>query len=211
MAKKKIIRYIVFFGVLALVLYNSVYFRSLSEVTAERKLLQFLPDSYAKNFWDNELMPNLGNAVDLNFLMNILETEKEKAFDNYSNALGIGNIRYFFVTGQGQIQAINEYNVLLKTIDQDYEVKIATEFIFGNAVRDASGFIDINEFSNTMDFNNISAEINKIIRGKVVPPFLLNAGVGDLVTFHGAIELNQAHLDLDSVEVIPVKLEIKHN
>ena len=48
---------------------------------------------------------------------------------------------------------------------------IATEFIFGNAVRDATGLININEFKNTMDFNNVSAELNRIIREKVLPQF----------------------------------------
>ena len=87
-------------------------------------------------------------------------------------------------------------------------MRIATEYIFGNAVRDASGAIDINTFSNSMDFNNVSAEINRIIREKVIPPFRCKVKKGDRVEFTGAIELNQEHLKLDRIEVIPVSLKI---
>jgi predicted lipoprotein len=90
-------------------------------------------------------------------------------------------------------------------------LSVALEYIFGNAVRDASGLIDVNDFSNTMDFNNISDEINKIIKERVVPPFKTNVAEGELVEFVGALELNRGNVNLDLIEMIPVKLAIKEN
>jgi predicted lipoprotein len=124
--------------------------------------------------------------------------------------LGIGNIRYFLVKGEGMIKAIDENTTTISyTSDTTQkQLDIATEFVYGNAIRDASGLININEFNSTMDFNNVSAEINKIVRTEVLPSFKTKAKVGDKVRFSGAMELNQAHLNLDRIEVIPISLEI---
>jgi predicted lipoprotein len=209
----KVIKYIAGFIVLAIILFNSVYFRNLEEVKTDTSSRKFNPAAYAKEFWDNELMQNLHNAVEINYLLDMLSKEKERAFDSYSNVLGIGNIRYFFVKGQGKIESVNTNDVtlLIGTDSNKNKMTIATEYIFGNAVRDASGLIDINEFSNTMDFNNISDEINKIIKEQVVPPFRTSVAEGGHVEFVGAIELNREHLNLEEIEIIPVHLVLTNN
>lgn len=201
----KPIRYLLYVAVIALLAYNSVYFKKLDEVKAGTAA--FDAAGYAKDFWEKKLTPGLTKAVDLNALTTLLKTDKEKAFSAHSHALGIGNIRYFLVKGEGMVTDVNENEVKVKVGER--EVRIATEYIFGNAVRDASGAIDINAFTNSMDFNNVSAEINKLIREKVVPPFKSKVKKGDRVTFHGAIELNREHLQVNEMEIIPVSLQIE--
>lgn len=85
---------------------------------------------------------------------------------------------------------------------------MATEFVYGNAVRDAVGTLDLNDFTNTMDLNNVSAEINRKIRQEVIPHFLTNVQKGMVVQFAGAVELNQKFLDLEDIEIIPVSVTI---
>jgi predicted lipoprotein len=111
-------------------------------------------------------MPSLPDAVEINQLLSLLQINKEQTFEKYGHALGIGNIRYFLVKGEGQVTSINENDVIVlaKADSNQKSIRIATEFVFGNAIRDASGRIDINEFANTMDFNNVSEEIKKIVR-----------------------------------------------
>lgn len=205
---KKTFRYIIFFLLVAVVAYNSVYFKKLDEVKAGTA--SFNASKYAAAFWEKKLMPALAKAVEIGGLFSLLEADKEKAFAAYSHALGIGNIKYFLVKGKGKVVLVDENRVVVQ-IDSDYEkpeISIATEYVFGNAVRDASGTIDINEFANSMDFNNVSAEINAIIRQKVLPPFKSKVKKGDLVEFSGAIELNKEHMKLEKTEVIPVRLTI---
>ncbi|SDG64414.1 Predicted lipoprotein [Dyadobacter soli] len=206
----KPIRYLLYVAVFALLAYNSVYFKKLDEVKAGAAA--FDAAGYAKNFWDKKLTPGLSKAVDLNALLSQLKTDKDKAFEQHSHALGIGNIRYFMVRGQGMVADVSENEVSVELADaggNTGNVRIAMEYIFGNAVRDASGAIDINAFTNSMDFNNVSAEINKLIREKVVPPFKSKVKKGDRVAFSGAIELNRAHLQTNDIEVIPVSLQIE--
>jgi len=206
----KAIKYIISIITIIVVAYNSVYFKKLDEVKASLTAKEFNATAYAQTFWNNKLIPNLNKAVDLNQLTAMLSTDAAKTFDTYSHALGIGNLRYFLIKGKGIIESVNEddVTVVFQPDSSKKTIVIAMEYIFGNAVRDATGLIDISEFSNTMDFNNVSAELNKIIREKVLPPFKSAVKKGDTLEFTGAIELNKEHLNLEEIEVIPVQLKI---
>ena len=206
---KKMVRYGVFLLIVAFLAYNSVYFKKLDEVKAGTA--SFNARKYAENFWIKKLTPALEKSAEAGQLLSLLRTDKDKAFKDHAHALGIGNIKYFLVKGTGKVTEVEENQVLIRldSARSKPEMRIATEYVFGNAVRDASGTIDINEFSNSMDFNNVSSEINKIIREKVIPPFKSKVKKGDVVEFTGAIELNQEHLKLDNIEILPVSLKIK--
>ena len=210
---KKIIKYTLALILLLVVGYNSVYIKKLSEVKAAATSGKFDAAAYAQSFWRDKLTPGLNQATALPELLVMLQADKDGTFRAHSHALGIGNLRYFLVKGEGNITAINE-NDLTISLQPDSvgkEVKIATEFVYGNAVRDALGLLNINDFNNTMDMNNVSAELNKKIRTEILPPFLAQARKGNLVQFTGAIELNQVHLRLDEIEVIPISLKLVPN
>ena len=204
----KLVKYILAIVAVIVIALNSVYFKKLDEVKASVSAKQFNAAAYAQTFWANKLLPNLDKAIEITQLNGMLSTNPAKTFDSYSHALGIGNLRYFLVKGKGTITSINEddISVLLQPDTSQQAVTIATEYIFGNAARDATGLININEFNNTMDFNNVSAELNKIIREKVLPPFKQKVKKGNTIEFTGAIELNKEHLDISKIEVIPVSI-----
>ncbi|TDH27465.1 DUF2291 domain-containing protein [Segetibacter sp. 3557_3] len=206
---KKTLKYILGLAALVFVAYNSVYFKKLDAVRASAHK-QFDASAYARKYYDTRLKPALKNAVEINQLLALARVDKEAAFNRHSHALGIGNIRYFLVQGTGEITGINENDVAVisKNDSTQSALKIATEFVFGNAIRDASGLINLNEFSSTADFNNVSAEVNKIVRNEVLPAFKSTAKKGDRVHFVGAIELNRQHLKLDDLEIIPVALNL---
>ncbi|MDN3669334.1 DUF2291 domain-containing protein [Echinicola jeungdonensis] len=206
--KRKVIKRIVVAGILLTGLASSISIKKLDKVRAEAEAGKFDPVAYAQDFWDNELMPNLGGATLLSHLIPLLDQNPEKAFNEYSKALGIGNIRFFMVQGKGEIREIdeNEITVMVQTEEGFHPVRIATEYIFGNAVRDASGRVDMADFEQTMDFNNVSAEINQLIRKEVLPGLKQNSQVGDKITFYGAIEMNKEQVNLSDLEIIPVKV-----
>jgi predicted lipoprotein len=207
----KAVKYIVTVVVIFLVAYNSVYFKKLDQVKMSLSAKEFNAAKYAQTFWSNKLIPNLARAIDIPQLTSMLATDPATTFERYSHALGIGNLRYFLVKGKGQIVAVNEDNagVLLEPASGQQTAIIATEYIFGNAVRDATGLIDINEFNSTMDFNQVSAELNNIIRKNVLPPFKAALKKGTKIEFVGAVELNRQHLNIERLEVIPVEVKIE--
>jgi predicted lipoprotein len=195
--------------VILLVAYNSIYFKKLDEVKAATT--GFDGVAYASKFWSEKLVPAMEEGVDLSRLLLQLQTNPEPAFASHSHALGIGNIKYFPVKGEATVEMINENEFVISLDNQPSGtvLMIANEYIFGNAVRDASGQIDINAFTNTRDFNTVSAEINNIIRTKVIPSFKDKVKTGDRVRFTGAIELNQKYLNLNAIEIIPVSLSVE--
>jgi len=206
---KKVLKYIIVVVVVLLVAYNSVYFKKLDQVKAEQTAKTFNAASYAQNFWDKKLTPGLKDAIAIEKLIPMLNANPAQAFNTYSHALGIGNLRYFVVQGKGIVAAIDADGITVSIASlQGQKVKIATEYIFGNAARDATGLININDFHNTMDFNNVSAEINTIIRNRVLPQ-LKHAKVGNGISFTGAIELNKEHLNLSQIEAVPVAVNIQ--
>lgn len=206
--QKKVIKYALSGLLLLLLAYRSVYFKKLDEVKLASSSKGFDAPAYARNFYQNRLLPRTDSAIETGNLISALKRNPDNAFRDYAHALDIGNIRYFLVRGEGTISSVDEdaVTVALKNDSLKTEVKIATEFVYGNAIRDASGLINLNDFSSTSDFNAVSEETNKIVRKEVVPPFKAKAREGNRIGFWGAIELNQKHLNLDSVEVIPIRL-----
>lgn len=202
-----ILKYGIGLLLLGVVGYNSVYIKKLDEVKTAgmSEVGKFNALQYAANFWTNQLLPAAPrSATDLLTLLPLLQTDKEKAFTIYSHALGIGNIRYFLVKGEGAVTTMGENDITI-TLPTGKPVHIATEYIFGNATRDASGIIKITDFENTTDLNNVSAELNELIRKQVIPTLKTNTKPGQKLTFIGAMELNQAHLHLDELMIIPIK------
>lgn len=206
MIMKKGIKYTVGVAITGIVIYSSVYFRPLDQKLAEEKVISFDAISFVNDMWENELFTAYDSAQDLIFLLDQLEGDPESTFKRESKSLGIGNVGYFKVKGEGTVLSINENNVMLLVGDQIVELE--TEFIFGNAVRDASGLIQVNDYDKTSDFNLISETINEKIRAEVIPGFRATVEKGNKVIFQGAIELNKAHLDLSQPEVIPVSIQI---
>lgn len=205
---KKVIKYVISIAIILLVAYNSVYFKKLDEVKVAQSAKTFNAALYAQNFWDKKLAPALNTAVDVSKLVPMLTSNPAQAFDNYSHALGIGNLRYFLVHAEGKVTTITPDGITLAVNGlQEQTISIATEYIFGNAARDATGLVDINDFSNTMDFNNVSSEINKIIRVRVLP-LLKNIRVGNNISFTGAVELNKEHVNTQQIEAIPLSVNI---
>ena len=203
---KKTLKYLVAVAVVIFLAINSVYFKKLNEVKASA-IKQFNATAYARIYIDQQLLLAASKAPETDQLLTLLKDKPDSAFKSYSHTLDIGNIRFFMTAGQGSVTSIDDNNVYLLTPNKQ-TIKIATEYIFGNALRDAPGIISINDFTNTMDLNNVSAEINKIVRNKVIPPFKGKIKKGSNVAFAGAFELNQQHINLNNIEIIPVSLKI---
>lgn len=204
--KRKAITY--GFGIVALGIlgYHSVYFQPLNERMAANQEIVFDANAYVEEIWGNELTQVYADAPEVTLIIESLERDVAGTFEQYGSALGIGNIGYFSIKGAGTVSAINENNVFVQV--GSHRMEIETEFIYGNAIRDASGLVRINDYDNTADFNRISESINEKIRKEVIPDFRKMVKTGDSLRFQGAIQLNKEHLDLEQIEVIPLTLQI---
>ena len=205
---KKAGKYIFWIVLIAVVGYNSVYIKKLNEVkAAETKA--FNAKDYARDYLYKKLPALYNKAPDMEQLIAALKANPSSAFTTYSHSLNKGETGYFLVAGEGEVTRIDDSNTFIK-LKGGSSVKLATEYIFGNTVRDAAGLISMDEFTNSMDINNVSEEINKLIKTEVLPPFKEKVKKGDLVQFKGCIEMNQSSLKLEDIEIVPVALTIKN-
>jgi len=203
------IKYLLLIVAIGLVAYKSVYVKKLSDmkVATDEK---FDAVAFSKRLWEEKLAARLSNAVELETFIKTAQINPVDAFSKYTNALGIGNYRYALIKVEGLITDINEDDIMLqvKLGDSLMTTQLATEFIYGNAIRDASGLVDVKDFPNTMDLNNISEELNKMVRKTVLPPFKAAVRKGDKVIVTGAIEIHKEHIKWNELEIIPVRLQI---
>jgi len=203
---KKEIKFLIGLVVVGMTIYNSIYFRPLDEKLAEEKEVVFDAKRFVDRIWQQDLLMAYDSATDITILLDRLKRDPRLTFEREAQALGIGNIGYFKVKGEGSVLSVNENNVLLQVGNQTVEIE--TEFIFGNVVRAASGLIQINDYDETSDFNRISESINDKIRSEVIPDFRARVQKGNNIQFKGALELNKAHLSLHQPEVIPVAIQL---
>ena len=204
---QKIIKYfliILFFGLL---LYNAVYFKKISEMQVSKIETVFDAKAYAKTYLLEKIPAAKKEAVAVENLLSVLNKDSKKAFTDFSHFQNEGDTKYFFVKGEGKITAIDEEFVTIKN-SAGTEVNLAIQYIVGNTSRDCSGIISIDDFSNTMDLNNVSEEINKLIKSEIVTPFTAKVQKGDSISFLGGIELSQSNPKTDKMEIVPLQLEI---
>ncbi len=108
--------------------------------------------------------------------------------------------------GEGVVDSVMEESLRID-IGQNNKIQLATSFIFGNAVRDASGAVNIDDFINMTDFNNVSVALNKLVKEKVANDLKNSAKPGTKLQFAGAIEVNEENTDLNAIRVIPVAVK----
>jgi predicted lipoprotein len=199
----KIYKYGVIVSLLGMIVYSSVNIRRLDEVKANTSDKEFDIESYVHDFWDTKLLDAKVDAVDINVLVSGLKNNPESTLEMYGKQLGISKVHYFMTKGKGVISSITEDYIEVDV--GEGSVHIATDFIFGNAVRDASGKVDINEFLNLMDFNMVSVAINKHIRKNIIPQLIDKAVKNASIEIVGAVEVNEENIENLVLTIIPIQ------
>lgn len=213
---KKVYKYVVAAVIVVFLGYFSISFENLDDVKEQRRRATFNAAQYARDFWDDQLFRVLDQAVDVNELIELFNSNMSEAIERYGKAPGVSRNYAYLIKGRGQILSIGDDFLEVSTREPQThpDTKILTGFyIPGNAVRDASGLVDVSTFSDTMKFNEISGEINKIVVKEVIQPFLdKKPQTGNTISFLGATQVTQdatEEKELELVEVVPIRLELE--
>ena len=213
---KKVCKYSLSAAILVFLLSQSVYFEGLKAVIEQRRREAFNAAEYAGDLWLNQLPSVLDEAVDVQELIELFNTNMGQAIERYGKTPGVSRVYAYLLKGEGTILSIDTdgLKVSVKEPQTNPDVVIATgSYIPGNAVRDASGLIDVSKFSDTMKFNEIGSEINKIIVRDVIRPLPdKKPAVGGTIKFFGATQVAQDAAEenlLQLVRVIPIRLELE--
>jgi predicted lipoprotein len=203
----KILKYVLIIVAILLLVYFSLKIENLEEYKARTISVKFNASDFSASFWKDDIPKAIDEAPEFVELYRMIDENPEKAFAQFGHKLGISRTGYFFVKGSGIIESVEEEYLVLN-LNEQITVRLATEYIFGNAVRDGSGMVNINDFLNMTDFNSTSVEINKHIKEKVIPRLVNIADQGKTIEFTGAAEIIDDQIELDSLIIIPVKVNL---
>jgi predicted lipoprotein len=204
---KKAIRYMLGTLALLLLVFFSFDIRKLDAYRALQPVMAFDAVAYAREVWDRKLPGVVSEAPDIGSVLSMLDSAPERAFKEMGRQLGISRTWYFMATGTGTVDSVGEENLWVTLVSGE-RVALATSFIFGNTVRDGSGVVDIDDFVNMTDFNNVSVAINQLVKEEVAKAILKKAGPGVSVEFAGAFEISEDNIELNAVRVIPVTAKL---
>ncbi|MFD1770789.1 DUF2291 domain-containing protein [Sphingobacterium suaedae] len=208
--KKKSMLWIIAVLLAFVVIKQSFYIKKLDELQASLTLSSFDAATYVDTLWQEKLPKALATAVPLQVILNGLNQNPSQTIEKYSKGMGIGYIRYFLVKGTAAIVS-NKTDATLLQLEGDQSAShllLQTEYIYGNAARDASGLVDMTTFKNTNELNLVSQEINNRIREKVLQPYKAHQDRAEKVEFVAAIEINSKFPSTDPIEMIPLNLQI---
>ena len=190
-----------------LVLYFSLDIQNLQKHRAAAITPKFNAQDFASKFWNESLPSCLAEAPQLVEVLKLLNENPQKAFETRGRKLGISKTYYFMVSGSGLIEKVEDDFVTL-VLDKHTKIKIATDFIYGNAVRDGSGKVNIDDFLNMTDFNAVSVAINKLVKENVVSRLRKSAAIGKLLEYTGAFEISEENIDLSNLLILPVSVKL---
>lgn len=172
---------------------------------------EFDAERYVADIWDDPLLVTVrAEATELAELLSPLREDEEAAAERYGHE--VGSAYSFIVTGQGQVLSVATesraglMNVDLAPLDGEADVALAIgPVVSGNALRDALPFISFNDFTNQIEFANVSKALNTRALESALGTLEPQTMVGKQIRFYGAFTLT----DLDEIIVIPVEIEVE--
>lgn len=200
-------------GIGAILFYVLPPFHIVSLETAKRtkESERFNPKDFVGRFWNDRLLKSLDQAVEAGTLLSAIRHDPQSARRQYGRQMGLGNTYYYFVRGQARVVAIKPgaISLTLSGTESNPDVILVVGNISGNAMRDGTGLLNVNDFPNSQEFNQISAELNRRIETIVLPEFRQKVFVGATVAFTGCAEIENEDSDLQPIRLIPIHVQIR--
>lgn len=204
------LRWLIILGTAAVVCWRFPLFHvvSLKKADAEKAAMVFDPAKFAETFWTEQLLPATATAVSAEKLLEAIQVDPAAAKKMLGKS-GVGEGYYYFLHGSGQIISATDDEVLLNiTGGTNAEVSLQAGLIFGNALRDGSGLINVNNYPNSQDFNGISEALNRIVETRIQPKLKELAGSHGRISFAGCAEVVDESTDLKPLKVVPILAEL---
>lgn len=181
---------------------------SLKGAQEEAAAALFDPAEFVETFWNGPLLGAMSEAVDAAELLAAFQQDFDATARRYGHKLGLSGHSSYLVSGQGTIVGVDEYSVAI-SLQEDAPAQVVIEIgpVFGNAIRDGSGLLDVSDFDNAQDFNALSAEINLRVEEQVLPQLQAGADVGKTVRFVGGTDVRDSGAAPTELIVVPLFVE----
>jgi predicted lipoprotein len=179
---------------------------SLDEATAESAAQEFDPAAFAAENYDKTIVPDIQeNAVDLATLLADLEGGADEAdFGNTSGASSAFAFPVTFTAVAGELKA----PILPVTVDgvpdgTTVQIQVGPA-LSGTALRDVTGTVNFNDFSNQLEYQEAATELNNRVKEEVLANFDAAAANGKTITVTGAF----LRVNPELVSIVPISIEV---
>jgi predicted lipoprotein len=190
-------------GLWFLPLFRVVPLQTVRDATAAAA---FDAEAFVEKLWREELLKPDLRTVDASNLVTLLR-EKNAAAADLGRRLGLSRTTCYLVAGTGRIVSVTNDSLSI-AIEGDAAASVVMETgpVFGNAIRDGSGLLDVSAFPNSQDFNAISTALNRRVEEQVLPQLRAKAVIGARVRFVGGAEVDDPASALP-LRVVPIRIE----
>jgi predicted lipoprotein len=182
----------------------STKFISIEDASAAAAEGSFDPAAYAEEHFESEIVPQIEDeATELPTLLADLAAGADEA--DFGRAPGAGSSYSFPVTFTGVAgeQQGSILPVVVEGVPGDVTVQVQVgPAINGTALRDVTGTVAFNDFTNQLEFQEVATEFNNRVRDGILSETTLPTS-GQTVTVTGAFTRVNPAL----VSVVPVMIE----
>ena len=178
----------------------------LKEAREQSAAAEFDAVAFVEDFWNEKLLKGGPQSIDANELLAAFNKDRTEATERYGHRLGLSGNASYYVSGDGDITSIDKGTIQI-TLKDGGLVAIDTGPLFGNAIRDGSGLLDVSDFPNSQDFNALSSEINRRVEASILPKLKEKAAVGVKVSFHGGVDIADSQTEISPLNLVPVVVE----
>lgn len=131
----------------------------------------FAADAYVDEIWHGRVVPTTeSKSVDVGELLAALEMDPEAAQVTYGHVSSSGSFSYL-IRGRGEAR-LNDVGLLIVS-DPDLPagttLSLATSPNTGTSLRDALGFISVNDFETQLDYANVATALNSRAQAQTFP------------------------------------------
>lgn len=184
-------------------LYFSFYTENLTEKQKREEMSKYNPAQLVSAFMKDSLISLEQKALAISVFAEGIKNNTDDFEKKHGKTLGIGSPIFYIVKGECSEAQLIDNEEIHATAD-GINIKIPVKYIFGNNARDASGWYNIDNFKNTMDFNAVSAEMNKYITQQMQKFQMSEDGK---LTFVGAVAVPAQTAEISSLVITPYILK----
>ncbi len=127
-------------------------------------------DRFIETLWTERLPKAAGNAATVDDVLAMAATDASGARRTFGREVGLGGPTFLLLRGRGQVETVQEDECRLVIDGQTQRVALEIGILVSNAIRDATGLVNVDDFPNSQDFNRLSAELNKRCESEVIGP-----------------------------------------
>jgi hypothetical protein len=195
--------------VVVLALFPPFHIRPLSAVgVAQKASAGVNVPGFAERFWDEKLVSPAVPGSEAAAVVAALVQDPALAAGKYGRRAGVGGKTFFLVSGAGRVASIDQTGVWIDVGGaQTPRVLLLTGPVFGNALRDVTGLLNLSDDSSA-DSNSLSRQLNHLSETRAQAA-LQGARVGASIAFRAAGEIDDASQAVPVLRLAPIRVEVR--